>query len=261
MSQKSEQKQNDTSSSFWRRHPTGVTITLFFGLCGILSYLPLPENLRPLDLQTSEGREQIWASISTPPKMYFVAFDNEQNQPKIASYDDANDDDFETNGENLALDKVETGEVAVPHDDLSAYQTKDGEGFKRPKYRPTARAKRIWEGAKQLGAPGGFFENPCLAFETGGCSRTAMDDFYRSLDDVYQKRPGSRAAAIALGNSLIASDHITDIVRKRLQENFGDAGLGFLLVDRLGKIAGRRARTGLSSGEWAVHTLIKEKPE
>ena len=34
-----------------------------------------------------------------------------------------------------------------------------------------------------------------------------------------------------------------------------------LLVDRLGKIAGRRARTGLSSGDWAVHTLIKEKPE
>ena len=102
---------------------------------------------------------------------------------------------------------------------MSAYQTKDGEGFKRTKYRPTTKAKRIWEGAKQLGAPGGFFENPCLAFETGGCSRTAMDDFYRSLDDVYQKRPGSRAAAIALGNSLIASDHITDIVRKRLQES------------------------------------------
>jgi lysophospholipase L1-like esterase len=262
LTEKNEQKQHPTSTTGWRRHATGVTISLFFGFCALLSVLPLPENLRPIDIQSTEGIDRLWASISTPPKMYFVAFDNDQNQDKIDfDLDDNFDNDTEDEpspSEGLA---TKGGNVAIPHDDLVAYSTKDGEGFKRTRYKPGPKAKRIWRGAQQLGAPGGFFENPCLSYESGACSRTAMDDFYRSLDEVYQKRPGSRAAVIALGNSLIASDHITDIVRQRLQENFGDAGLGFLLVDRLGKIAGRRARTGWSSGDWNVHTLIKEKPE
>ena len=125
--------------------------------------------------------------------MYFVAFDNDQNQ----NIDDDYDDFEEEEEDNTPRTEIATGEVAVPHDDLTAYKPKTAKVSNARKYRPRAKAKGYGKGAKQLGAPWGHFENPCLSFETGGCSRTAMDDFYRALDDVYQKRPGSRAAAIA----------------------------------------------------------------
>ncbi|MBL92565.1 MAG: hypothetical protein CMH56_12240 [Myxococcales bacterium] len=256
-------KQEDKDISRWRRHATGITMLFFFGFCGLLGVLPIPENWRPIDFQQDNAAQDLWARISAKPKMYLVSTPSD--------FSDSESDAFELTDTNEA-NTVETavanasppsavGEVAVPHDDVIAYKSKDGDGFKRPVYRPTARAKQIWKGANQLGAPGGFFQNPCLAYDSAGCSRTAMDDFYRALDEVHQKRPGARAGVVALGNSLIASDHITDIVRFRLTEMFGESGQGFLLVDRLGKIAGRRARTGYSSGDWLVHTIIKEKPE
>ncbi len=73
---------------------------------------------------------------------------------------------------------------------------------------------------------------------------------------------GTRSAPVrflTFGNSLIASDHVTDIVRQRLVERFGDGGRGYVLPDRLAKQAGRRVRTGKGTAGWQIHTVAQKK--
>lgn len=108
--------------------------------------------------------------------------------------------------------------------------------------------------AQQLRAPGGSLENPCLLWVGGSCAQTALDTFFSSLDALRERREQGAVVVSALGNSLIAADHITDVVRERLTERFGDAGRGFLLVDRMAAY-GPRTRTGRAEAGFLPRTL------
>ncbi len=145
-----------------------------------------------------------------------------------------------------------------------------------------SRARRSHERGHTLQMPGARIENPCVepdAQAAGGCRRTALDPFFATLDalargpeadlaanesenddDSGENDGAARASVVVFGNSLIASDHVTDVVRDELQGRFGDGGRGHLLVDRLSKVAGRRVRTGTGSEGWIIRSFAQEAP-
>src|SRR5688572_12874807 len=76
-------------------------------------------------------------------------------------------------------------------------------------------AQRIRAYAKSLGARGAAMRYPCVETNDGRrcqCVRTALEPFYAWLD----RARHARTNIVILGNSLIASDGITNIVRDRL---------------------------------------------
>jgi hypothetical protein len=91
--------------------------------------------------------------------------------------------------------------------------------------------------------------NPCVEGTEEACDRRALDRFFFSLSEVEAGVPDAIVRVVHYGDSLIASDHITDLVRLRLHQRFGSAGRGFLLVDRLSRF-GRRVRSGTATENW-----------
>ena len=87
-------------------------------------------------------------------------------------------------------------------------------------------------------------------------SGTAIDDattlapFFAALD----RGAEERVNIAFFGNSLIAADRIVNVVRRRLIEQIGDGGRGFLLADRLAAY-GPRDRTARTASGWTACTL------
>jgi len=78
----------------------------------------------------------------------------------------------------------------------------------------------------------------------------AMDAFYASLALTAARQPGAITRVTHYGDSPITNDGITSTVRRLLQENFGDAGHGFILMDRPWAWYGHQAITFNSGGGW-----------
>ncbi|HYG79839.1 MAG TPA: GDSL-type esterase/lipase family protein, partial [Pyrinomonadaceae bacterium] len=78
----------------------------------------------------------------------------------------------------------------------------------------------------------------------------AMDNFYASLALTEAKQSGAVTRVTHYGDSPITNDGITSTVRRLLQENFGDAGHGFILMDRPWAWYGHQAITFNSGGGW-----------
>ncbi len=261
----------DSHPRFVHRHATGLTTVLFIGLCAALGSLPhLPawtpegsvkraleklgwdspgldfdEVVRPVDLRSPESVTAMIDRVLRQPKMTFTIPDAE---PTEAPAEDKASPDVLPPPAPVLVSVVPQDRVrdpSRPRRDLEA----------------TAEVKRLRRIAKALKAPGADVDNPCVQQNAAGCLETAMDAFYGALDDVAAGVPGSHASVLTLGNSLIASDHVTDIVRERLVETFGDGGRGFLLPDRLSKVAGRRVRTGRSTPGWRINTFAQKPPK
>jgi lysophospholipase L1-like esterase len=58
----------------------------------------------------------------------------------------------------------------------------------------------------------------------------ALDPFYASLARTLKKEAGAVTRILHYGDSVIAGDLISGTTRRRLQERFGDAGHGFILI-------------------------------
>jgi lysophospholipase L1-like esterase len=78
----------------------------------------------------------------------------------------------------------------------------------------------------------------------------AMDNFYASLALTQARQPNAVTRVTHYGDSPITNDGITSTVRRLLQENFGDAGHGFILMDRPWAWYGHQAITFTSGGGW-----------
>ncbi len=61
-------------------------------------------------------------------------------------------------------------------------------------------------------------------------ARRSMDKFYASLTKTAAKHPGAITRILYHGDSLVASDYVTNTVRRKLQRQFGDAGHGFVVM-------------------------------
>jgi lysophospholipase L1-like esterase len=83
-----------------------------------------------------------------------------------------------------------------------------------------------------------------------------LDSFYATLTRTDSKQPGAITRITHYGDSPITNDGITAPVRRLLQERFGDAGHGFILIDRPWAWYGHAAITFTSGGGWSNDSLM-----
>lgn len=217
------------------RHSTGLTIVLVGVYSVVLSALPLPDALRPLDFMREDN----------PLKGAFgVLFAHAGGGGARGGAQDVAD----VADTNLEAEEPQKAEV-VP---VSAAG--------RAKWAPPPREK--YDDMRRLVAANPLpVVNPCVEVKKdGSCERLALDRFFARLRQAEDGTEGPPVRVVHFGDSLIASDHITDLVRQRLHERFGSAGRGMLLVDRLSRFAGRRVRTGVASQNWTLDVITMEKP-
>lgn len=266
----------------WSRHPTGATVGLFLGVSLLLGIAPIPDFLRPVLLGDETEVRAVVSRVFKKPRMTLASLESEIDTD--AALDLALEQALEKDGVGtLAVDSSDgatTGgsalsplpgsAVAGDESHLAAIAGADGAPRAAPnparkmrernEIAPNKQTRTLRRLARMLNAPGVQVDNPCVDFDANGCARTALDPFFVSLDAVDHKEEGAHATIVTLGNSLIASDHVTDVVREHLVARFGSGGRGFLLPDRLSKVAGRRVRTGRGSAGWEIHTFAQKKP-
>jgi lysophospholipase L1-like esterase len=97
--------------------------------------------------------------------------------------------------------------------------------------------------------------DPCAAGLIDDPAR-ALDHFYASLANTEAKKTSAITRITHYGDSPITNDGITGTTRRLLQEQFGDAGHGFILVDRPWEWYGHQAITFTSSGGWSDDSLM-----
>ncbi len=84
----------------------------------------------------------------------------------------------------------------------------------------------------------------------------ALDSFYAKLARTEAKTPGAITRITHYGDSPITNDGITGPTRRLLQEKFGDAGHGFILLDRPWDWYGHQAITFTSGGGWSSDSIM-----
>jgi lysophospholipase L1-like esterase len=87
----------------------------------------------------------------------------------------------------------------------------------------------------------------------------SLNSFYAALARTEAKQPGAITRITHYGDSPITNDGITAPVRRLLQEQFGDAGHGFILVDKPWDWYGHKAITFSSGGGWDDKPMIGGK--
>ncbi|MFZ9887705.1 MAG: hypothetical protein ACO3JL_09405, partial [Myxococcota bacterium] len=260
--------------SFVRRHATGLTVLCFFVAAGGLGVAPLPERVQPVRLQNPEDIQLILDRVLKKPRMTLAKMETpaipltEEREGEVV-LDEGQSEQAGSPGETAPrLDPL--GDVVLAPSAVGQHAPEPGTAM--PDASPPTQTRRRDEGtpskqvsawrklASKLGSKAVSVENPCVRFDAEGCTRTALDPFFVSLDAVDREQGGSHATVVTLGNSLIASDHVTDVVRARLVQRFGSGGPGFLLPDRLSKAGGRRVRTGRGDDSWEFHTFAHKPP-
>lgn len=61
-------------------------------------------------------------------------------------------------------------------------------------------------------------------------SGRALDGFFASLAETQRKTPGAVTRIAHFGDSIVVSDYVSGTLRRRLQQTFGDAGHGYVLL-------------------------------
>jgi lysophospholipase L1-like esterase len=84
------------------------------------------------------------------------------------------------------------------------------------------------------------------------CKRYALDPFFDALDALEKGERKDAVRIVHFGDSLIASDYISDVLRRRLQKRFGNGGAGFLFVDRPSRFGGLKTRAGDASAGFEI---------
>jgi lysophospholipase L1-like esterase len=83
-----------------------------------------------------------------------------------------------------------------------------------------------------------------------------LDSFYATLARTDAHQAGAITRITHYGDSPITNDGITAPVRRLLQQRFGDAGHGFILIDRPWAWYGHSAITFSSGGGWSNDSLM-----
>jgi lysophospholipase L1-like esterase len=82
-----------------------------------------------------------------------------------------------------------------------------------------------------------------------------LDAFFKRLARTERKEKGAVTRILHYGDSTIASDYISGTVRRRLQERFGDAGHGFILIANPWEWYFHNDVLHASDGEWKASKL------
>jgi lysophospholipase L1-like esterase len=84
----------------------------------------------------------------------------------------------------------------------------------------------------------------------------ALGAFFGALEATARERTGAVTRVAHYGDSSIATDLITHTVRRRLQQRFGDAGHGFVLVARGTMPYGHRDVSHRATSGWDLRQLV-----
>ena len=124
---------------------------------------------------------------------------------------------------------------------------------------PGASAKPVYPGeftddvalgalAAKVGAAEVAVENPCAELGAEPCPARALD---RTLARLKAK---ASVRILQLGDSHIAADYITSMIRHRLQAEYGDGGRGFVHIDQKWGFGGRR--TQRKDADWTQTRVV-----
>ena len=119
----------------------------------------------------------------------------------------------------------------------------------------TANASSLPGASAADGTPPDLPEPPRDAGSIVDPSRT-LDSFYASLARTETKQPGAITRITHYGDSPITNDGITAPVRRLLQTRFGDAGHGFILLDRPWAWYGHQNISFAPGGGWANDSMM-----
>jgi lysophospholipase L1-like esterase len=254
---------------------TAVTLTVFLAVCAGLSMAPVPSWAKPMDLRSADDVARVAKRVFAKPKMTLAHVEEKLAAGAADGRDAPEGQGIDEEEKELLARRDARADVVALQGAPDAHVDQEEKAQNKPARvdvdrkklvaRASPKADHFRAQAKSVSAPGAPLDNPCLVEEPspqGGtrCTKTALDPFFATLDAIAAGDESARAAAVILGNSLIASDHVTDVVRARLVERFGDAGRGFLLPERLSKVAGRRVRTGEGTPGWIINAFNQDAP-
>jgi lysophospholipase L1-like esterase len=242
---------------------TLLTLGLFVGTCAILAIAPLPMWAKPFDLRSRDDFDKVAKRVFTKPRMTLAHVEEKlaaggtdgREAPEGAGIEALEPLDPEER-ELLATRDASADIVALKDATVAAPVVEE------PK-RPVIKVDRAAVIAKVTSPKADHFRAQAAGVKAMGAAMIEpanLQPFFATLDAIAAGDESARAGVVILGNSLIASDHVTDVVRARLVERFGDAGRGFLLPERLSKVAGRRVRTGEGTPGWAIETFVQDEP-
>ncbi|RKI06398.1 hypothetical protein D7Y15_30875 [Corallococcus sp. AB030] len=228
---------------------TGWTLAFTVLLAVGLSLAPLPEKFRPLPSLRQEGSlGPKLAALVLPASLRGVKAPRPPSDTMVpdapptavAEADTAANDTDPKAGPQV-------GEApAVP-----------GIGLEELSAPTLATALELEALRERMGAKHVDIELNCRKTRADGtCEEDGLAPFMKALGDLRADARRTPVRVVHLGDSLIASDYVTDVVRDRLQERFGSGGPGFLYIHRLAS-AGRATRAGTASTDgWKMERLV-----
>ncbi|HEX8441509.1 GDSL-type esterase/lipase family protein, partial [Archangium sp.] len=234
-----------------------MTLALTLALAVGLSLAPVPEALRPIpSLAKGPAVPQLVALVATSSaaakrKAIGVEPDSERNAPEVPLLP-------EEEAPELAERGTSDAGTPPPAPDVST-AVSDSLGLSGLGPTMLTAALRMEALREKMGAKNTDIDPGCRRMGASGCEESGLAPFFQALEAL---REGSRTQPVRvehLGDSLIASDHINDVVRNRLQERHGSGGKGFLYVDRPTR-SGRGVRAGQASEGWEFIRVIDRAP-
>ncbi|HLT31471.1 MAG TPA: GDSL-type esterase/lipase family protein [Myxococcaceae bacterium] len=225
---------------------TGKTLLWVAALAVLLSLAPLPEALRPFPALASEPGKTV-ASLTLPPRVLKAFESPRRPEPPMLAGAPAGVEAADPD----ALDVEDTGTWVTrdrPADAIAGLAGGPQE----------ASARDLEALGAELGVRHMPIEPGCRKRDAEGtCTEEALAPFFEALRALGDGEAEAPVRALHLGDSLIASDHITDIIRERLQARHGDGGPGWLFVDRPTRGAGRKVRTGEATDGWKIEKITE----
>ncbi|WP_434383923.1 GDSL-type esterase/lipase family protein [Melittangium boletus] len=236
----------------------GLTLALSLALAVGLSLAPVPEALRPIpSLGRGPVGPQLLALVTTSSasrKSVGVEPDADTHSPEVPELPD------EEPEEAVAVVEPPSPEAggtpAGPTDPGAPVDPRGLAGLSGPMLASALKLEALGEkmGARQVDVDLG-----CRRMGPQGCEEHGLAPFFEALRALHEGRRTTPVRVEHLGDSLIASDHITDVVRERLQARHGSGGKGFLYVDRPTR-SGRGVRAGVASPGWEFIRVIDRAP-
>ena len=239
---------------FFQRHSTGLTIAFVAVLAVTLSTLPVPEWAKPFPDLVQHPRETALAALLR----------RSERPPEVAPGLPQTDEPGEAAAVVLEPARPQAGELEPSAEEGTTVASRpagdpsplDSRAIATLGVPAVTRARELEAAAAQVGARHVPVEDQCTGL-TGAGARGCVPALLPYFQALEANRRGERQGPVRiihLGDSLIASDHITDVVRERLEVRHGSGGKGFLFVDRPTQFSGRTVRTGKASEGW---TLVK----
>jgi lysophospholipase L1-like esterase len=225
---------------------TGLTLVLTAAIALGLSLAPLPEAFRPIPSLGREGPVAPRLAELVLPRSLTGKGPAAQPMDDVLTAAPPGPPPEETlpPEEEATEPEDEAPRVTAPPSDLEGLSTLT-----------RTRAQTFEALRERMGSQHVDIELGCRRMGAAGCEESGLAPFFNALNELREDKRRTPVRVVHLGDSLIASDHITDVIRARLQERHGSGGKGLLYIDRPTG-AGRTVRAGSASEGWQISRII-----